>query len=76
MPLLHSVRNGTKAKSYDCEKDGSDLDFVLQKTNPCGAKIIKMRSLERAVIIMIFVRAGFFATLWAEVLKCAVSREL
>jgi len=36
MPLLHGVRNGTKAKSHDCGKDGSDSDFAMQKTNPKG----------------------------------------
>ena len=72
MPLLHGVRNGTKAKSHDCGKDGSDSDFAVQKTNPKGESF-KMRSVVRPVIIKTFVRAGFSATLWAEVLKCAIS---
>jgi len=69
---LHGVRNGTKAKSHDCGKDGSDSDFAVQKTNPKGESF-KMRSVVRPVIIKTFVRAGFSATLWAEVLKCAIS---
>ncbi|MCW3140554.1 MAG: hypothetical protein N2V72_00015 [Methanophagales archaeon] len=40
MPLLHGVRNGTKAKSHDCEKDGSDSDFCLQKDEPEWRKVL------------------------------------